>query len=131
MADLLIVDDDVEVVELVAETLRASGHHCRLAHNGREGLAAVRERRPDLVILDVDMPVLNGPDMAFAMFLHNLGDERIPVVLASGTVGLDRVASMVGTPYYLTKPYTVDGLTRLVGQALEQRIPPHPPQVGS
>lgn len=131
MADLLIVDDDVEVVELVAETLRARGHRCRLAHNGRDGLAAVREQRPDLVILDVDMPVLTGPDMACAMFLHDLGDEQIPLVLASGTVGLERVASIVGTPYYLSKPYTIDGLTRLVGQALEQRIPPRPPQAAS
>jgi DNA-binding NtrC family response regulator len=126
MANLLVVDDDRDIGDTLADVLSALGHQVRVGRHGREGLDLVQERVPDLVLLDVEMPVLTGPDMAWLLFLRNCGDEKIPIVLTSGVVGLDRVAEVVGTPYFLSKPYEVPAVVDLVERALQQRIPPNP-----
>jgi CheY-like chemotaxis protein len=126
MADLLIVDDDLDVADLLAEVLQTKGHACRVARNGREGLELVATEAPDLVLLDVEMPVLDGPEMVYELFLRDRGEENIPVILTSGIVGLPRVAARVGTPYFVAKPYTVDSVLLVVARALEERIPPRP-----
>lgn len=126
MADILVVDDDRDIGDSVADILRVSGHEVRVARNGREGLARIAERKPDLVLLDVEMPLLSGPDMAYVLFLRNCGDERIPIVLASGVVGLERIAARIGTPYFLSKPYDVNALLRLVEHARAEHICPVP-----
>ena len=106
------------------------GHAVRIANDGRQGLAMIHQRYPDVVLLDVEMPELTGPQMAYAVFLHDVGAECIPIVLLSGVLDLKDVAAAVGTPYYLSKPYTLDGVERLVHRALSERRPPHPRPVG-
>jgi CheY-like chemotaxis protein len=126
MADMLIVDDDRDIRDLVTVILRMAGHEVREAPNGREGLDRVADRRPDVAVVDVDMPILNGPEMAYALFLRNAGDEKIPIILVSGAVGLPKLAESVGTPYFLAKPYSPDALLRVVDLAVKERIPPRP-----
>ncbi len=101
MADLLVVDDDRNLAEVVAEVLQNYGHVVRVAHNGEVGLARLGERMPDLVVLDVEMPILRGPGMAMALLLRDCGLELVPIVLVSGAVGLEAIAAEVGTPYSL------------------------------
>jgi CheY-like chemotaxis protein len=84
LADVLIVDDDADAAEALREVMTLEGHEVRVAYDGREGLAALATRIPDVVLLDVEMPVLDGPDMANEMLVHNLGLERLPIVLLSG-----------------------------------------------
>lgn len=116
MAHLLLVDDDSDVVEAFAEVLRAEGHKVRTARTGEEGLLALRAAPlPDLVVLDVDMPVLGGPGMAHQMLLHDAGEEKIPILLVSGSDNLPQIARRMGTPYFLRKPLrrrTVSGHSR-------------------
>jgi CheY-like chemotaxis protein len=131
MANVLLVDDDVDVADVFAEVLCAEGYSVRVAHNGREGLASLTAPLPDLVICDVEMPVLNGPDMAYQVFLRDLGAEKIPILLASGAADLQRIAERVGTPYYLAKPFTVEQLRPVLDRALTEKIPPRPQRTGS
>jgi CheY-like chemotaxis protein len=126
MADLLIVDDDVDTVEALVDLLDCYGHRIRTARDGVEGLARIRSGPVDLILLDVEMPRLTGPEMAYAMFLRDAGEEKIPIVLLSGKLDLPRVAAAVGTPYYLPKPYSVDALLALMARALDERTPPRP-----
>ncbi|MBX3204426.1 MAG: response regulator [Labilithrix sp.] len=126
MADLLIVDDDAETADLLSELLRFDGHATRVASNGMEGLTLLRDRRPDLVVLDVEMPSLSGPEMALEMFLRDRGLESIPIILCSGVLDLDSVAAEVGTRYFLPKPYDPMVLTHLIQQVLRERAAPHP-----
>jgi len=126
MADLLIVDDDMDVADLLGEALEHRGHDIRIARDGEEGLRELSIRIPDLVLLDVEMPVLGGPEMAYQMFIRDLGLESIPIVLLSGVVDLENVAARVGTPYFLGKPYSLNALFSLCERALAERTPPRP-----
>lgn len=126
MADVLIVDDDGAIAEAVAEVLMVEGHTARICENGEAGLRLVAERLPDLLMLDVEMPVLTGPEMADRLLIEDAGRERIPVVLLSGVANLKRVAELVGTPYALSKPCALGDLVEMVGRALAERIAPTP-----
>jgi CheY-like chemotaxis protein len=126
MADLLIVEDNADVADTLAEVLRGEGHAVRIARNGQEGLRLVAQRLPDLVLLDVEMPVLTGPEMAYKMLLRDAGEEKVPVILLSGVADLRSVAGLVGTPYSLAKPAQLDELLALVAQALGERYAPAP-----
>jgi CheY-like chemotaxis protein len=130
MGDLLIVDDDPDIVEVLKEILSELGHAVRVAANGEEGLEQLRTKLPDLVLLDVEMPVLGGPAMAYRMFLEDMGRENIPIVLLSGVADLPLVAARTGTPYFLVKPYSMADLCSLVERAMCERIPPRyvPPE---
>jgi DNA-binding NtrC family response regulator len=127
MADLLVADDDVDAGDLLAEVLREEGHEVRVARNGHEALALLKSNRPTLVLLDVEMPLKTGPEMAYAMFVQDCGMEKIPVVLISGVLELAKIAASVGTPYFLGKPYRLDSVLAMVGKALVERIAPRPP----
>jgi DNA-binding NtrC family response regulator len=129
MADLLVVDDDPEVADCLAQILGDEGHLVRIAHDGEQGLELLKRRVPEAVLLDVDMPVLTGPEMATKMFLHDCGLEEIPVLLLSGVKNLEEVADRVKTPYFLGKPFAVDEMLSLLGRLLVERVPPRP-QVG-
>jgi DNA-binding response OmpR family regulator len=124
LADLLIVDDDVDCALTLADILRASGHEVRTACDGSEGLSLLQNKQPDLVVLDVDMPVIDGPRLAQLMFLHDLGLELVPILLCSGIIDLRSTAATVGTPYFLSKPYRLESLLRLLDLALIERTAP-------
>lgn len=126
MAEVLIVDDDLDIADVTAEVLALDGHVVRVARNGEEGLAEIAKKFPELIVLDVEMPVLTGPEMATRMLVLDCGREKIPVVLSSGVRELAMVAEKVGTPYFIAKPFDVHGLRTLVARAARERTPPRP-----
>lgn len=126
MADLLIVDDNIELGDMLFDILLSEGHEVRIARNGLEGVTEIRQRKPELILLDVEMPQLDGPGLAYQLFLHDAGEEAIPIILLSGIVSLDTVARRVGTPYFLTKPYSLKELFSMMELALLERRPPVP-----
>jgi CheY-like chemotaxis protein len=101
MADVLVVDDDPDLREVLAAILVGLNHTVRMARNGEEALALLDERLPDIVLLDVEMPVLDGPGTAYRMLIRDMGKENIPIVLLSAFIDLHLVAEKVGTPYFV------------------------------
>jgi FixJ family two-component response regulator len=97
-------------------------HHRQSATCTTDGEA----ERPDAILLDVEMPLLDGPGMANRMFVENMGRENIPVILVSGVANLAQVADQVGTPYALAKPYSEEALALLLEEALRERALPRP-----
>jgi DNA-binding response OmpR family regulator len=126
VADLLIVDDDPDGAEALAAIMQLHGHEVRVAYNGQEGMRLATEGTPEVALLDVEMPVMTGPGMAYQMLIHDMGLEDVPVVFLSGVSNLREVAGQVGTPYYLGKPYRIEQLIALLGRALRERIAPRP-----
>ena len=131
MADVLMVDDDYDLAAILGDVLTDLGHTVRLAPNGMHGVAALQRGLPDVVLLDIEMPVLDGPGMAYQMFLLDSGMENIPIVLISGYVDLAIIARRVGTPYFAPKPCPLDRILRLLDRALAERIPPRPESLGA
>jgi DNA-binding response OmpR family regulator len=124
IGELLVVDDDEDVAEALTDVLAAEGYQVRVARDGQQGLDALNVRYPDLVLLDVEMPVMSGPAMAYRMFLEDVGRENIPIVLLAGVADLRGIAANVGTPYFLEKPYALDRLLALLSLALRERRAP-------
>jgi DNA-binding response OmpR family regulator len=124
IGELLVVDDDEDVAEALTDVLAAEGYRVRVARDGQQGLDALNVGYPDLVLLDVEMPVMSGPAMAYRMFLEDVGRENIPIVLLAGVADLPGIAANVGTPYFLEKPYALDRLLTLLSLALRERRAP-------
>jgi len=127
MANVLIVDDNPDTVILCTELLESVGHCITKGFSGEEGLRSLRSGPlPDCVLLDVDMPVLSGPEMVRCMLLRDAGAEKIPIVLVSGRVDLCTVARRMGTPYFLAKGIYGYGeaLLRILARALAERRAP-------
>jgi CheY-like chemotaxis protein len=125
MANLLLVDDNHDLVNALGEILRGEGHEVRTAFTGEEGLLVLRSASlPDAVVLDVEMPVLGGPGMAHEMLRHDVGEDKIPIILMSGRDDLAKIAQQVGTSYFLAKPPTLDAFLTLLYRALRERRAP-------
>ena len=116
---ILVVDDDANIRELLLQELTEAGYQVQLATNGREAVAAVRRERPDLVVLDVMMPEMNGFDVA-AVLKNDPETMDIPIVILSIVQDRDR-GFRLGVDRYLTKPIDTDLLFREVGALIEQK----------
>jgi CheY-like chemotaxis protein len=130
MANVLIVDDNDLVVQTSARAVASKGHEVHTADTGEEGLRALKASPlPDCVILDVEMPVLTGPEMAYEMFRNDHGMENVPIVLVSGRDDLSEIAARVGTPYYLSKAtsHYMQVLLATLARALQERKAPSAP----
>ena len=117
---ILIVDDEFGLADIVAEMLVEHGYHVAIAIDGRAGLASIAEERPDLVLLDVMMPVVDGPTM-----LRTMRDDTdlraIPVLMMTA---LPEALPSTDPPLYqgvLHKPFSPETLfasvQRCIGKA--------------
>lgn len=109
-ATVLVVDDDAEVIDTMREILGAEGHVVLSAKNGREALELTVSRRPDLVLLDLEMPEMDGRS-----YLHAVRNSaelaEIPVVILSGADD----AGCVGAES-VKKPLRLDTLLGLIAR---------------
>src|SRR5688572_4026395 len=110
-ATILIVDDHLSVRTLVADYLGAQGYRALTASDGEEGLIVARRSRPDLVLLDVMMPGLDG----FGFLQAFRRDSSAPVILLTARVEeTDKVVGLeLGADDYVTKPF---GMKELVAR---------------
>ena len=112
-AKILVVDDDVTIAEFVAKGLVRAGYEAVIAHDGEEGLAKVAQESPDVVLLDLMMPKLNGFEV-LAEMRKRFTDRWIPVIIISANNELDTVSQTyrMEADHYLTKPCTMENILR-------------------
>jgi CheY-like chemotaxis protein len=117
-ATILIVDDDDSIRSLLHQELSDAGYLIEEATNGKEALVKVRNNRPDLIILDVMMPEMNGFDVA-AILKNDPETMDIPIIVLS--IVQDKARGFrIGVDRYLTKPIDTTQLFTEVGMLLEQ-----------
>jgi len=104
---ILLVDDEYDIQEIVAEILEDAGYRVLVANNGREALNLLENDKVDLIILDIMMPIMSGPEMVREL-RKRYGDEPLPPILmiSAGTEGR-AVAGKMGCNF-LVKPFDVD-----------------------
>ncbi len=91
---ILLVDDDPDFVEAVKVIVESGGYDVQVAYDGQEGLEAVAEQKPDLIVLDVMMPVMNGHE-ACAKLKADDATREIPIILLTAVA--DRVTTSTYT----------------------------------
>ena len=117
-ATILIVDDDDSIRSLLQQELGDAGYLIEEASNGKQALESVRKNRPDLIILDIMMPEMNGFDVA-AILKNDPQTMDIPIIVLS--IVQDKVRGFrIGVDRYLTKPIDTAQLFNEVGALLEQ-----------
>lgn len=118
---VLVVEDDVDIAELVAYNLERQGWECVLVHHGGEGWEQIQRLRPDLVILDVMLPGLDGIQIFRAMKEHEM-TRGIPVVFLTARGELDdRLEGLsLGADDYVTKPFSPKELVLRVRNVLSR-----------
>jgi len=118
----IIADDEPDILRLVSLTLERHGYHVIEASNGEEAVMMIQEHRPDVVVLDVMMPGMTGPEVGAAMATETRL-ASIPVLLLSAK-GEDRDISMgleAGAAAYLTRPFFTRHLVETRAELLEDR----------
>jgi DNA-binding response OmpR family regulator len=118
MPEILFVDDDPNLSELFSEFLRGQGISVRTAPNGREGLRAVFERKPDLVVLDVNMPIKDGWETLKS--LREVSDVPIIMLTARGDETDVLRGFSLGADDYVPKPFSFAQLTARIKAVLSR-----------
>lgn len=118
---ILAVDDDERILNFLRSKLRASGYEVLTAHNGLEALARVREQEPDLIVLDVMMPGMDG----FQALRELRAFSGAPVIILSGrNADADKIKGLgLGADDYLPKPFNPDELIARI-EAVKRRLQP-------
>jgi urea transport system substrate-binding protein len=121
---VLVIDDDPDMRDVVSQALEAFDHRVTTASNGEEGLAQLEHGLPDLILLDMRMPVMDG--WTFAAELHRRYDDQVPVVVCTAAEDTASRAREVGAVGALGKPFELDELLQLVEthatRSAEQRL---------
>jgi CheY-like chemotaxis protein len=118
MTTVLVVDDEALIAMALEAALEDAGYEVATAANGRQGLERLAEARADIVLLDMMMPVMNGPAMLKAM-AADPGLRNIPVIVLSSLPEPTIRAQADGVAAILRKPYTADQVLDAIRQILD------------
>lgn len=117
---ILIVDDEPNIVISLEFLMMREGHEVRVARDGEAGLAAVKAHRPDLVVLDVMMPKLDGFAVLQAVRAdQSLATTRILMLTAKGREAEQQKGLALGADAYMPKPFSTRDLVEKVKELLE------------
>ena len=115
---ILLVDDDVSIQRAVAPLLRSRGYQVEVVGTGVEAVKMVVDREPDLIVLDLGLPDLEGAEVCRRMRAHT----KAPIVILSARSGeAEKVAALdIGADDYVTKPFGSDELLARIRVALRR-----------
>jgi CheY-like chemotaxis protein len=127
---VLVVDDNVDAADSLALLLRVIGHETRIAHDGLEALVAARAFLPDVVLLDIGLPGMDGYEVARQ--LRGEPDLRTALLIAQTGYGQDedrRRSREAGFDHHLVKPVDPDALRALLARHQNMRVSAYRPAV--
>jgi DNA-binding response OmpR family regulator len=125
MAKVLVVDDEPDAVELVSFNLKAAGYEVVTAEDGAEAIRKARQHAPELILLDVMLPEVDGLEVC-KLLRRDPATSGIPVIMLTAKAAeIDRVLGLeLGADDYVTKPYSPRELVLRVKNLLKRRANP-------
>ena len=119
MARILVADDDPDILNIVSMSLEAMGHQVDQARNGAEAVALANRELPDLILMDLMMPELDGYEATAAIKAEPI-TAAIPVVAltAKAMRGDEERGRQAGVDAYITKPFRISQVLDVIGQFL-------------
>lgn len=116
---ILIADDEPDIVETIKFLVESEGFNCLTAFDGEEALNLAKEHRPDLIILDVMMPKINGYKVS-RLLKFDVKYKDIPVLMVTArTQEEDRlIGEETGADEYITKPFDIDSILEKINAYL-------------
>lgn len=119
---ILIVDDEPNIVRIIESRLKASGYDCISAYDGLEALDKTHQERPDLIILDLMLPKLDGYKVC-RMLKFDEKYKKIPILIftARAQESDKKTADEVGADAYLVKPFEPQALLDTINDLLKDR----------
>ena len=120
MKRILIVDDEQDIVESLKFVLEVAGYACYCAYNGEDGLRMAKELSPDLIILDVMMPKINGYKIS-RLLKYDKKYKDIPIIMVTARSQEEDklIGEETGADEYITKPFELDFVVQRVNEYLE------------
>lgn len=118
---IMVVDDNPDIVTIVKTILEGKGYGVQSAYSGQEVFNLLEEQKPDLIILDIMMPQMDGLEV-LTRLKGDTGTATIPVILLTAKVQYEDVLGgyKMGADYYITKPFTstqlINGINLLLGE---------------
>ena len=118
---ILVVEDNMDNYELVRFVLERAGYDVFLAVNGRDGVAAARLQKPDLILMDLSMPEMDGW-IATEKIKTDMATKEIPLyAITAHTLPRDRFRAMqAGCDGYISKPIHVESFLEIIHEAFEK-----------
>ena len=121
MKKILIVDDEQDIVESLKFVLEVADYTCYCAYNGEDGLRLAKEIMPDLIILDVMMPKINGYKISRLLKYDNkYKDIPILMVTARSQEEDKLIGEETGVNEYITKPFDLDEVVKKVNEYMSK-----------
>ncbi len=117
---ILIVDDEQDIVETLKFILEANGYECFCAYNGEDGLNFAKEIMPDLIILDVMMPKINGYKIS-RLLKYDKKYKDIPIIMVTArSQEQDKlIGEETGVNEYISKPFELEDILNAVKKYLD------------
>ena len=117
---ILIVDDQKDVLKVLDKRLSGAGYAVIKAENGKEALLLAKAEHPDLIVLDIIMPEMDGAETA-AILKNDAQTKDIPVIFLTClfTEKDEKEGHVVGGKYFIAKPYNPDELLEIVNTFLK------------
>jgi DNA-binding response OmpR family regulator len=119
---VLVVDDDDDLADVVRQVLRDAGFSVATVRHGAAALELVRHISPDLILLDLTMPIMDG--WSFASQYRRTAKQGARIMLLTGNPHASEIARQLGADGYIAKPFTIDDLIGKVRAELPDQSAP-------
>ncbi|MCX7927374.1 MAG: response regulator [Candidatus Omnitrophica bacterium] len=124
---VLVIDDEPNIVRLVKARLNANGYEVISASNGKEGLEIARQQLPDLILLDIMMPQMNG-EKTLIELKKDIRTQKIPVIMLTAKQDADDIVRCIhdlGASDYVVKPFVAGEFLRKINTVVSgtQKVP--------
>ncbi|MFC1754595.1 response regulator [Thermoproteota archaeon] len=117
---ILLIDDEKDLVDMMTFQLKAKGYEVQIAYNGLEGLEKLKNLKPVLIILDINMPKMSG--LEFYNKITSGGRSKFPVLVLTARANLEQTFKDIAVDGFMAKPFEIDAFLKEVDRIISEKI---------